>query len=208
MCTGRRGSRILAMLPISNIINNAKVLRAATAINIATWLGQAVIAFTHDASGNHSVEGYPEHLQLALITLCAITLVPITLRLGARGGTGGRRAALVSAIGANCVGVLCIASNVNSGDPSFFTAVAIPSMGSWFLGTIALAIFLYRSGNVPKVYAFALPVAFLCGTAAAQTGAPVVTALFWAAMARQLGVFDPSPVLVTPGSAARRGSRA
>lgn len=196
------------MQPLSKVINNAKVVRAATAVNIGTWLGQAIIAFTHDASGNHSVQGYPEHLQLALITLCAITIVPITLRLGALAGTGGRRAALVSVIGANCVGVLCIASNVNSGDPSFFTAVAVPSMGSWFLGTIALAVLLFRAGAVPKAYTIVLPIAFLCGTAAAQTGTSLVTALFWAALARELGVFDQTPVLITPGSAARRGSRA
>ena len=196
------------MPAFANLINNPKVVRAATAINIGTWLGQAVIAFTHDASGNHSVEGYPEHLQLALITLCAITIVPITLLLGARGGTGGRRAALVSVIGANCVGALCVVSNINSGDPSFFTAVAVPSMGSWFLGSVALAVFLFRTGGVPKVYAFALPVAFLCGTMGAQAGTGVVTAVFYAAVARELGVFDPSPVLIAPGSPARRGSGA
>lgn len=196
------------MPAISNLINNAKVVRAATAVNIGTWLGQAVIAFTHEASGNHSVEGYPEHLQLALITLCALTIVPITMRVGALAGPVGRRAALISVIGANCVGVLCIVSNVNSGDPSFFTAVAVPSMGSWLLGSIALGVLLYRSGAVPKAYGIALPIAFICGTAGAQAGASVVTALFWTAMARELGVFDPSPVLITPGSAARRGSRA
>lgn len=46
------------MPAFNTFINNAKVVRTATAINIGTWLGQALIAFTHDASGNSSVEGY------------------------------------------------------------------------------------------------------------------------------------------------------
>jgi hypothetical protein len=188
------------MLPITNITNNVKLVRAATAVNVATWLGQAIIGFTHDASGNHTVEGFPEHLQLALITLCAITIVPIALALGARGGTGGRRAALVSVIGANAVGALCIISNVRGHDASFFSAVAVPSMGSWLLGSVALAVFLYRTGGVPKVIALALPFAFLCGTMGAQAGAGVVTALFYAA-AVAVVTTAPARGAITPAGA-------
>src|ERR1700742_1280734 len=107
---------------ITTMLTRPAVVRGATVLNVLTWLGQAAIAFAHDPSGNHSVEGGAEHLQLGLLTLCALTLVPILLRPGA--AARAPRAAAVAAVGANAVGLLCVISNVNSGDPSFFTIVA------------------------------------------------------------------------------------
>jgi hypothetical protein len=83
-------------------------------------------------------------------------------------------------------------SNVNSGDPSFFTAVAVPSMVAWFAGFIALAVAVWRSGALPKAHAFALPVTLLLGTMGAQAGLGVATALFWLLVALRPDVFATS----------------
>jgi hypothetical protein len=182
----------------TELVSRPAVVRNATAINILTWLGQAAIAFVHDPSGNHSVEGFAEHLQLALITLSALSLIPIVLRLGAAAGAG--RAAAISVAGANGVGALCIISNINSGDPAFFTVVAVPSMLSWFAGFIVVAVAAWRSGALPKAYALALPLTWILGTVGAQAGLGVATAAFWFLVARRLDVFatsgtaEPEPV--------------
>lgn len=176
---------------ITTMLTRPAVVRGATVLNVLTWLGQAAIAFAHDPSGNHSVEGAAEHLQLGLLTLCALTLVPILLRLGA--AARAPRAAAVAAVGANAVGLLCVISNVNSGDPSFFTIVAVPSMLSWFGGFVVLGVAIWRTGALPKAYAIALPVTWLCGSVGAQAGLGIATAVFWTLVARELGVFDPAP---------------
>jgi hypothetical protein len=175
------------MTSIASFSRRPDVLRVATAVMIAAWLAGAVIALVHDPSGNHSVEGLAEHLQLAVLTITTVTLVPIVLRLGALAGAP--RAAAVALVGANAVGALCVVSNVNSGDPSFFTVVAVPSMLSWLAGFVALAVALGRSGALPKAYAVALPVTWLLGTMGAQASLGVVTAAFWLLVALRLGVF-------------------
>jgi hypothetical protein len=133
------------------------------------------------------VRGTVEHLQLAAITISALSLVPVVLALGrATGSRLGARAAAVSMVGANAVGALCVISNINSGDASFFTAVAVPSMLSWFVGCVVLAVAVGRSRALPKAYAFALPVTFLLGAVGSQVGGGILVAAFWLLVARRL----------------------
>src|SRR4051794_28015712 len=107
-------------------LDRPAVVRAGAALLIAMWVTQGVIAVTHEPSGNHTVVGAIEHIQLATLTLSALAMIPVVRRLGALAGAP--RAALLALAGANTVGVLCVVSNINSGDPSFFDAVAPPSL--------------------------------------------------------------------------------
>ena len=174
-------------------LSKPAVLRAATTILIATWIAQAIIAVTHTPSGNHSVEGVVEHTELALLTICSLSLIPIVLRLGAL--SGARRAAVVSLVGANTIGALCVISNVNSGDAAFFDAVAILGMLAWFGGFVMLAVALGRSAAVPRAFAIGLPVAFLLGGPGGHIGGGFAAALYWALLARELGIWSQAPAV-------------
>jgi hypothetical protein len=168
-------------------LSKPAVLRTATAILVATWIGQAIIAVTHTPSPNSGVEGTVEHLQLALITICALAMIPIVVRLGAL--TGARRAAIISLVGANAIGAICVYSNINSGDASFFNAVAVPAMFAWFVGFIILAVAIGRTRVVPLAYAIALPIVFLLGGPGGHIGGGFVAAIYWALLANALGIW-------------------
>jgi hypothetical protein len=174
-----------------SFLSKPAVMRAATAILVATWIGQGIIAVTHTPSPNSGVEGTVEHLQLALITLCSLAMIPIVVRLGEVAAA--RRAAILSLVGANVIGALCVYSNINSGDASFFNAIAVPSMLAWFVGFVILAVALWRTRAVPRVYAIGLVVAFLFGGPGGNAGGGFVAAIYWALLAYELGIWSRVP---------------
>ncbi|MGH2958632.1 MAG: hypothetical protein ACRDKE_03440 [Solirubrobacterales bacterium] len=174
-------------------LSKPAVIRVATAILIATWIGQGIIAVTHTPSPDSGVEGTVEHLQLALITLSALAMIPIVMRLGELAGA--RRAAILSLVGANAIGALCVFSNINSGDASFFNAVAVPSMLAWFVGFVILAVAMGRTRAVPRAYAVGLVIAFLLGGPFGNIGGGFVAALYWALLAFEIGIWSDAPAV-------------
>jgi hypothetical protein len=89
-------------------------------------------------------------------------------------------------------------SNINSGDASFFNAVAVPSMLAWFVGFVILAVASWRTGAVPRVYAIGLVIAFLLGGPGGHIGGGFVAALYWALLAYELGIWSSAPVIARP----------
>ena len=171
--------------------HRTSLLRAATGVLVATWIGQGVIALTHTPSGNHSVEGFAEHLQLALLTTCALALIPIVSLLGRLAAAP--RPATLALAGACTLGTLSVISNVNGEDASFFTAVAVPSMLSWLVGFVLLGVALARSRALPRHLAIGLPVAFVAGAPLGHLGGGLITAVYWTLVAAELGLLTGRP---------------
>ena len=183
-------------------IDRPAVVRAGAALLIAMWVTQGIIALSHAPSGNHTVVGAIEHVQLATLTLCALALIPVVRHLGALAGAP--RAALLALAGANTVGALCVVSNLNSGDPSFFDAVAPPSLLAWFVGFVVLGVALARRGAVPRAYAIALPLSMLIGGAGGHVGGGLVAAVYWVLLTRELGIWSPAAARPRTALAAAR----
>lgn len=82
-------------------------------------------------------------------------LVVLYLRLAAKGGSA--VAARVASAGTVLLSVGMLSSAINGEDLSVFPAVAMVANALWFLGSLALAVSLWRAGQVSRPLLALLP---------------------------------------------------
>lgn len=87
-----------------------------------------------------------------------------------------------------------MSSAINGQDLSWFPIVAVVANLLWFVGTLTLAVSLWRAGRVPRWVALLLPVSMPATLVLSQLGGGLVVGAFWATIG----------LLMTSGRLARR----
>lgn len=110
-------------------------------------------------------------VMLVGMTLLLWSLVPLYLRLAraTRRPWGGR----VASLGTVGLSVGTLSSAINGIDFGWFPAVAVASNTLWFVGSVGLAVGLWRSRRLPRVLAVLLPAVVPVSLFGSQTGGGV-----------------------------------
>ena len=178
---------------------NAKQYRLAAVSAVAAgalWAVSAVIHVTGGHGSGEKVEGFSEHATITLLTLALLLMAPAMLALGrhALSDLGSR----IAIPGLVVLGLTCIVSNVRGEDPSFFVVVAPITNLLWLVGSIVLAVSLYKANRIPRGLAIALPFMQMFALPLSAIGGSVVTGAFWIAT----GYLMQKGALERPASAA------
>ena len=142
----------------------------------------AVIQLTHDQSGVSTVEGFVEHLGLALFSAMLLSVIAPTAFI-ARRATGDVRPAIFTAVAAVALASLATISNVRGDDPSFFPVVAAPSVLTIFGSWIVIAVRGFRLERMPKALMVGLPLIIVVSLPLSQLGGGLLAAAYWLAIA-------------------------
>lgn len=118
-----------------------------------------------------------EHLVLALYAASLLLLVPAHLRLG-----GGRRSPVVAAGGMVLLAIGMTATNLHDQDYTWFPVVAGAANAAWLLGSVALAVSLWRAGRVARWVALLPAVTWVCGIPLSQLGGSALAGAGWLAV--------------------------
>lgn len=152
----------------------------------ALFVSQAAFQLAHTPSGETTLEGTLEHLNIISLVVNLIVLMPATVAIGRLAQAP--RATRAALTGMAALAAICTASAVNSGDLSFFPAVAIPANLMWFGGLIAFGVGLFRAGVVERRYAIALPLVWVALLPFSQVGGAIVAAVLLIVVTRRLGL--------------------
>ena len=142
-----------------------------------------------------AVETAPQHAALALFAGGLLLTIPAVLAL-ARHTTGRLRTGRYGIVaGQFAVAAAATASNIRGDDAGWFPFVAGPANLVWLLGSIALAIALYRTARVPRAVAVGLVVAYLGTIPLNMVGGGIVAGSYWLAVGYLLsqGAIDAAP---------------
>jgi hypothetical protein len=120
--------------------------------------------------------------RVLLVTTAAVlwTLPVLHARLAAaaRGPWGAR----VASAGAVLLGAGMVSSAVNGEDLAFFPAVATVANALWFLGSVALAVSLWRAGRVPRPIAGLFVLVMPCTIFLSQMGGGILAGAYLASL--------------------------
>lgn len=129
---------------------------------------------------------YPQDLDPAIdprtrvilvgFTLVLWALVPVHLRLAARARS--RWGAWLAAVGTPLLSVGTITSAARGLDLEIFPTIAIAANALWFVGSVALAVSLWRAGRVPRWVSLGLLLVVPCSLLLSQMGGAVVPGVF------------------------------
>ena len=169
------------------------------AVAVALFVFQAVVQLTHTPSGESTLEGVLEHVNILSLTVTLLAMAPAVVAIGRQAGAP--RATRVALTGMAALGALCASSAANSGDFGFFPAVAIPANLMWFGGFIALGVALFRAGVVERRYAIALPLVWVMLLPFSAMGGALVAAALWVAVTHRLGLLAGGAAAPVPARA-------
>ena len=158
----------------------------AIVVAAALFVSQAAFQLAHTPSGETTLEGTLEHLNIISLVVNLLVLMPVTVAIGRLAQSP--RATRVAVTGMAALAAVCATSAINSGDLSFFPAVAIPANLMWFGGWIALGVGLFRGGVVERRYAIALPLVWVALLPFSQVGGAIVAAVLLVVVTRRLGL--------------------
>jgi hypothetical protein len=129
-----------------------------------------------------AVETAPQHAAMALFAAGLVLTIPAVLALAehATGKLRNGRYGIVA--GQFAVAAAATVSNIRGDDPGWFPFVAGPANLVWLLGSIALAIALYRTARVPRAVAVGLVVAYLGTIPLNMVGGGIVAGSYWLAV--------------------------
>ncbi len=164
--------------PTSTVTSAAAVAVAALAagaLQIAVGVVQAV-----DPGDTIATLRPVEHLVLGLYAASLLLLVPVHLRLGQ--GSRARRSPVVAGVGLVVLAAGMTVTNLNDQDPSWFPVVAGAANAAWLLGSIALAVSLWRAGRVARWTAVLPVVTWVCGIPLSQLGGSALAGAGWLAV--------------------------
>lgn len=129
---------------------------------------------------------YPQDLDPAIdprtrvilvgFTVVLWALVPVHLRLAARAGS--RWGAWLAAVGTPLLSVGTITSAARGLDLEVFPAIAITANALWLVGSVALAVSLWRARRVPRWVSLGLLLVVPCSLLLSQMGGAVVPGVF------------------------------
>ncbi len=126
-----------------------------------------------------------EHVVLGLYAVSLVLLVPAYLGLAAT--TGRRRGAAAACVGMLLLSAGMTATNLHDQDYGWFPAVAVPANALWLLGTIALAVALWRTPGMPRWVALGVVLTWVGGIPLSQLGGAVVPGAYWLAVGALIG---------------------
>jgi hypothetical protein len=136
----------------------------------------------------NAVETPLQHLTMALFAVGLVAVVPAVAALGRTAGGRARYAWIAIAAGQIGVAAASTVSNARGVDASWFPAVAVAANAAWVLGTVTLAVVLYRARTVPRPIALGLVAAYVGAIPLAVHGGGIVTGCFWLAVAYLLSL--------------------
>jgi hypothetical protein len=135
-----------------------------------------------------SVETTIAHVSLAALTFALIALVPAVLELSAYART--RRPAYVATAGMLLLAVATTVSNVVGEDRLFFFIAAPAANLLWLVGSVGLALLLYRAGHVPRWLAIGVPLVQVASLPLSVLGGGILGGTFWLAVGYLIAVDD------------------
>jgi hypothetical protein len=130
---------------------------------------------------NPKVQGR-EHLVLALFAVSLVLLIPGLLALARYGARAALAGAAAVSIGHVLLAFGATATNLHGEDYPWFGAVAVPANLAMLVGSIAMAVSLWRAGRVPRLIAGMLPLLWVCEIILSQLGGGLVVGVYWLAV--------------------------
>jgi membrane-bound ClpP family serine protease len=88
----------------------------------------------------------------------------------------------VASAGAVLLGAGMVSSAVNGEDLAFFPVVATVANALWFLGSVALAVSLWRAGRVPRPIAGLFVLVMPCTIFLSQMGGGILAGAYLASL--------------------------
>jgi hypothetical protein len=119
---------------------------------------------------------------MALVAAALVAVVPAAAALSRYASQRLRIAWIGIAAGQAVVAAASTVSNVRGVDADWFPAVAVAANLAWIVGTIALAVGLYRARRVPRALAAGIVVAYIGSIPLATHGGGILTGCFWLAV--------------------------
>ena len=146
----------------------------------AVWVASAVIQVTAGHPTGEEVEGFSGHATLTLFTIVLLLMGPAMFALAryAKSDLGAR----IATPGLIVLGLTCIVSNVQGHDPSFFVVVAPITNLLWLVGSVVLAVSLYKAGRIPRGLGIALPFMQIFALPLSAVGGSLITGAYWIAI--------------------------
>jgi hypothetical protein len=140
----------------------------------------------------NAVETPLQHLTVALFAVGLVAVIPSVTALARFADGHGRYGWIGIAVGQAGVAVASTVSNIRGVDAAWFPAVAVLANLLWVVGTVALAVGLWRARLVPRFVAAGLVVAYLGAIPLSTMGGGILTGSYWLAVAYllALGAFE------------------
>jgi hypothetical protein len=149
----------------------------------------------------NAVETSAQHVTMALFAAAFVALVPAVAYLGRLAPGRGRIGWIGIAAGQLGVAAASTASNIRGVDAAWFPAAAVTANALWIVGTLVLAVALFRSRRVPRLLAVGLVVAYVGSIPLSIVGGGIVAGAYWFAVAFLFGLgAGYRPTLVQPSS--------
>jgi hypothetical protein len=161
----------------------------AIGVAAAAFLTSGVTQLIH--SQRHAgdrVIGVAGHVALASLTvaLLALPALLLALREYSDGGLAARRGTIVACAGTAGLAAVRTISLIKGKDPSYFVVLGPLTNAMWLLGSIALTIGLRRSGRLPAIITYGLPVMWFTSIIAATFGGAILSAAYIVLSARAM----------------------
>jgi hypothetical protein len=149
----------------------------------------------------NAVETPAQHVTMALFAAALAALAPAVAYLGRLAPGRGRLGWIGIAAGQLGVAAASILSNIRGVDAGWFPAAAVAANGLWIVGTLVLAVALFRGRHVPRLLAVGLVVAYIGSIPLAIVGGGIVAGAYWLAVVHLLGLGASNrPALVQPST--------
>ncbi len=156
--------------------------RRTGAAALACAVASAAVGTTQLLFPQDTLATIEPRTRVLLVATAAVlwTLPLLHARLAAvAGGPWGAR---VASAGAVLLGAGMVSSAVNGEDLAFFPAVAAVANALWFLGSVALAVSLWRAGRVPRPVAGLLVLVMPCTIFLSQLGGGILAGAYLASL--------------------------
>lgn len=168
-------------------LTNKVTVAVATLVAAAAFAVGAVIQLTHEQSGETTIHGAIEHIEIGALSLVLIALIPVVLMLGELAGTP--RRAYVAVTGMVALALVATASNINGDDFAIFPFVAAPANLLWLGGFIALAVGLRKNTTLSLGLVVGLPLTWFAALMLSPFGGGLLAAAYFVALGHRLGLW-------------------
>jgi hypothetical protein len=136
----------------------------------------------------NAVETPAQHVTMALFAAAFVALVPAVAYLGRLAPGRGRLGWIGIAAGQLGVAAASTVSNIRGVDAGWFPAAAVAANALWVVGTLVLAVALFRGRRVPRLLAVGLVVAYIGSIPLSIVGGGIIAGAYWLAVAYLIGL--------------------
>ena len=184
-------------MPAMNSTTRNVVAGRACALGGAVLCGLGALLASRPHIKEHLVTTTTEHTILVLLAVSLALIAPGVLALGRR--ITRRTPSRMVAAAMLSIAVAGTISNIRGGDPSWFDAFAAVANLAWLVGTVWLAVELFRANAVARWVSIGLPLVFIATIPASHVGGGLIAGAFWIALGTLLatGTLARRPALAT-----------